>query len=114
MRKAKAPLPTSVRVGALDYAVKVWNKQAADNTGAYGLCDRSSCTILVRTDVPEQKVAEVLLHEITHAAYDGLGLNTKQVRDEEEIVNSLGYIHLQVLRDNPHLTAYINGVFGNG
>lgn len=103
--------PENVRVGALDYKVKRWTPQAAENTRALGLCDRDTCTILIKEGMAPQKEAEVLIHEVFHAAWDGAGLNLDEYPSEERTVNGLGYTWLQVLRDNPELFAYVNSVF---
>ena len=103
--------PARVRVGALDYTVRYWSPQASDNTRAIGLCDRSTCTILIRSGMVPQKEAEVLIHEIFHAAWDGAGLAMEDDHPEERVVNALGYQWLQILRDNPNLFDYVLRVF---
>lgn len=104
-------LPASVRVGALDYAIKPWSQKAADNTRAYGMCDRATLVILIQEDLTPQKQAEVLLHEILHACYDNAGLNMEPTLEEERVVNGMGYQLLQVIRDNPKLMVFLQAVF---
>lgn len=111
VKSDRPPYPTTIRVGAMDYTVKPWDPRAAHNTGALGMCDRCSNTILLMTGMVPQKEAEVLLHEVVHAAYDGSGLNTNHERSEEQIVNVLGYMWLQLIRDNPALMEYLQAVF---
>jgi hypothetical protein len=105
-------LPASVRVGPFDYKVKLWSALAADNAGAYGMCDLHRTTILIREDMSETRVAEVLLHEVFHAAYEIAGLKVdKDDITEERFVNSMGYQMVQVWRDNPDLIRFMEEVF---
>lgn len=99
-------LPKSVRVGPLVYTIKRWSHMAGDNSEAYGLCDRTTCVILVREDLSPQKAAEVLWHEVLHAAYSGAGLTVGE-HFEERTVNALTYTTLQVIKDNPDLLVYL-------
>lgn len=109
--KAAPKLPARVRIGALDYTVKPWSPMAADNTSAYGMCDRSTCVILIREDLVPQKMAEVLVHEVLHACYHGAGLVIDEGISEERIVLALALQWVQVLRDNPALLSFILEVF---
>lgn len=105
-----AKRPATLRIGGLDYTVKEWNKQAAENAGCWGLCDRTTLTILVCEGLPPQREAEVLLHEVLHAAYDVGGLNAiAEHLSEERLVGVLTYQLIAVWRDNPQLVAYLEG-----
>lgn len=113
--KPKAPppaRPTSVRIGGLDYTIKSWEKRAADNSGAYGICDRETLVILIVDYLPPQREAEVLLHEVLHGAYDCGGLNAiREGLSEERTVGVLTHQLVAIWRDNPQLVAYLEGVF---
>lgn len=99
-------LPKAVRVGPLVYTIKEWGAFAGDNAQAYGLCDRTTCVILVRSDLSPQKQAETLWHEVLHAAYHGAGLTVGE-HFEERTVNALTFTTLQVIKDNPDLLVYL-------
>lgn len=98
--------PLSVRVGVFDFTVKPWDKRAADNTGAYGLCDKGSLTILIQQDMPIQQEAQILLHELFHACYFAGGLRDTE-GDEERLVAIMSFQVAGVVRDNPDLMAYL-------
>ena len=99
-------LPKSVRVGPLVYTIKRWSPMASSNAEAYGICDRTTCVILVREDLSPQKAAETLWHEVLHAAYHGAGLTVGE-HFEERTVNALTFTTLQVIKDNPDLLVYL-------
>lgn len=103
--------PATVRIGAFTWAIKDWEARAADNSRAYGMCDKGTHTILIQEGMRPQKEAEVLLHEVFHAIYDVSGLGLMDNMPEEPIVNMLGYHMLQVIRDNPNLMAYLAACF---
>ncbi|WP_269929964.1 hypothetical protein [Aminobacter sp. HY435] len=105
-------MPATVRVGGLDYTIKPWNRMAADNTGAYGMCDRSTLVILIQEGLTPQWEAHVLVHEVLHAAYAAAGMTAIHEHvSEERLVGALSYQLIQVWRDNPDLVAYIEAVF---
>jgi hypothetical protein len=105
-------MPTVVRVCGLDFRVKLWDNKAADNTGAYGLCDKGTLTILIQEDLNVQQEARVLLHEVLHACHMCGGLREAPADDEEErIVDIFTYQLVTVVRDNPQFIKYLQDAF---
>lgn len=100
-------LPKHIKVGPFDYRVKLWKKVPADNARSYGMCDRTTTTILIRKGMSPSREREVVLHEVVHAAYDVSGLTCKDDCPEEMVVNDLSFCLLSVLRENPKLVAYL-------
>ena len=103
--------PKAVRIGAFTWAIKDWEARAADNSRAWGMCDKATHTILISGGLKPQREAEVLLHEVFHAIYDVSGMGLMDNMPEEPVVNMLGFHMLQVIRDNPHLMAYLAACF---
>lgn len=98
-------LPTSVRVGCFDYAIEEWSPHLAATAQRLAECDRDNLVIRVRSDLPRQRIAEAVLHEILHAAFDA---GACEVGDEERIVGVLGGMLAQVWRDNPEIVSYLS------
>ncbi len=104
-----ANMPRTIRVGPFDYTVKQWSGMASSNAGNWGLCDRCTLTILVAEGLHPMREAEVLLHEVLHAAYDTGHAGATE--GEEAMVSTLGYQLSQVIRDNPDLMRYFEEVY---
>jgi hypothetical protein len=104
-------LPTSVRVGPFDFEVKPWPAADAAQRDAYGEIDRTALVIRVRTDLPRQRIAETLLHEIYHAIWM-VGAIDSLVPGEENIVGKLTTCTVQLVRDNPALMAWFMMMIG--
>jgi len=100
-----APFPTTLRIGYRDYRVEVWPALTATSNERYAECDRVAQVIRVRDDLPKQFKAECLLHETLHAVYDMAGISEND--NEERVVTHMSTHLAQVIRDNPHLLAYL-------
>lgn len=115
MTKQPSPpkMPETIRVCGLDYTIKVWDRLAADNAGAYGLCDKGNLTILVQEGLKSQQEARVLLHEVIHACFMSGGLReiSDSHKQEEQVVDILAYQLVTVIRDNPGFVAYMQEAF---
>lgn len=98
-------MPTSLRVGYVDYAVEDWPAAQANSSERFAECDRMNLVIRLRTDLPKTMVAQLLLHETLHAAFDMGDLNGADT--EEKIVTVLSLQLSQIVRDNPELVAYL-------
>lgn len=98
-------LPTSVRIGPFDFAVEDWDPRFASSAARFGECDKQQNIIRVRTDMPPQRIAEVLLHEINHAIWEVGACD--ELADEERVISAISMVWCQVWRDNPSLIACI-------
>ena len=103
----RAHRPAAIKVGPFVYRVKDWDQRAANNSEAWGMCDKATHTILLDQSMGPQKMREVLLHEINHAIYNAVGLNIHDEISEERIVLAMTYQQLAVMRDNPDLVAWL-------
>lgn len=103
-----AQMPETIRVGYLDYVVEAWPSSLASTSDRIGECDRQNSIIRIRDDLPPQKTAEVLLHEVLHAAYD---MGCISGEDEEKIVSIFGHQLTQIWRDNPQFVAFMESTF---
>lgn len=103
-----ARLPDTIRVGYLDYTIEAWSAAHATTADRIGECDRQNSIIRVRDDLPPQKTAEVLLHEVLHAAYD---MGCVGGEDEEKTVSIFGRQLTQIWRDNPQFVAFMESTF---
>ncbi len=99
----KVTVPAAVIVGPHVYRIaatrKAERKLTAD--GNLGMCDTTTSTILVMPGQSPTQLADTLLHEIIHAAFDQTPLRQGNTGTEEEIVSALTPILLGVLRNNP-------------
>ena len=101
-----AELPKSIRVGYRDYTVEEWPANLASVSNRWGECDRRNLGIRIQQDLLPAMRAEVLLHEVIHAAYEMGALDEKD--GEERIACVLGNQLTQVWRDNPELIAFMS------
>lgn len=111
--------PATVAVGAHVYEVLVGvdavNALSIDQRKAMNAhTDLDALVIHVRGDLPHTRNAEVLLHEIIHAALDAAGLTDPSgpLGDsdgdlEEQVVVGLAPVLLAVVRNNPALIGYL-------
>lgn len=101
----RQPFPTTIRIGYSDFEIVDWNSKEASSAGRYGECDKANAVIRVDTTYGSIKAASTLLHEILHGCFDVAGID--EADSEERTVTQLSNILTQVLRDNPHLVAYL-------
>lgn len=101
--------PRTIRVGPLDWTIKPWDARAANNSAAYGMCDKGTLTILIQEDLPIQWEQHVVLHELLHAMHSTGGVR-ELVSDgnlEEGTVSIFTYQLQGLMRDNPELMDYL-------
>jgi hypothetical protein len=103
-------LPSKVRVGYRDFAITTWAPAEAYVRERAAECDKFNLIIRVRADLPPSVMAECLLHEVIHAAYEMAALERND--DEERVVTGLTNQLSQIWRDNPELVAYLSRAFG--
>ena len=74
-----------------------------------GFIDVDYLTIHVKSSLPYQKKAVIILHEILHGMLMHTGLNLKEKDDEmyEHIVESLSHSLFALIRSNPKLIEYL-------
>lgn len=107
-------IPTSVRIGPHAYTVRTDHDtgKLLHDEGSRG--DSRPAVHLIRLDVdrPHTAIAETLLHEVLHCAWDQTSMRTSaNLNDHEEaIITALAPLLLGALRDNPDLVEYLTAV----
>lgn len=102
-------LPSRVRIGHLDIAVRVVSRGEAERMGAPAWFDNDALEICIREDLPAPVAGECFVHESLHALFfasDNHGLTDEQ---EERAVRALSPFLLMALRDNPQVFAALIG-----
>ncbi len=99
-----ADFPASIRIGYRDYDVVELPAREGEGEGIYGRHSAFLNRIEVRADVKPFERADTLLHEVLHGVWQMADLPKK---DEERCVTLISRGLTQVIRDNPHLIAYL-------
>lgn len=92
-------IPESIRIGGVEYAVKLGDNLRIGNNLCYGLIEYEKSEIwLSTTDKTEhQQRCITLLHEILHGIRNHAGLC---IENEEDVVDMFAKGLYQVLQDN--------------
>jgi len=102
----------SVSVGPIRYDV-VYDEAAIDKQGREdrdvlsGFTDLLKQRILIRPGMGADRTAEIVLHEVLHAAADLGHLFGEDGAAEEDAVRRLAPILLDIMRRNPVLVDYL-------
>lgn len=96
-------VPSIVKIGAVDYTIILDNKFDDE----YGSCLPHMQEIVICKNQTAQSAADTMLHEIMHAIWNESGLFMMKRPDEETIVRTMSTWVRMVLRDNPHVAAFI-------
>lgn len=87
-----------IKVGGMVYDVEFKELDSTDGV-QLGWCDYAKSKIEINNhNVSEQKQKQTVIHEMTHAIMHESGVGFGD--DEERVVNHIGLILHQVLRDN--------------
>ena len=98
--------PTNVRVGPFNYRIEYPAEMPSVNADLEGLSDHRNHLILVHISQSEDKMREVLWHEIDHCIQYTYGMGGADMDGEcQALVRGMG--GLQVLRDNPGLVTWL-------
>jgi hypothetical protein len=107
------PLPTSIDVGPLTYAITddVLSHKLAEHeskSALYGKCDHMALVISLNPDQAPGQARGTLLHESLHAviAVSGVKIGSDE---EEALVSAIEMPLLALLRDNPVWVAFLTG-----
>ena len=96
-------VPSSVRVGPIDYEVIVIPNLSTSDRGVSldGQIKYATCKISLDEGLVDQMRVQVLWHEILHAILNQASLDLG--RDQEKVCDVVAYGVVQVLMDNPEL-----------
>lgn len=97
-----------IKIGGIYYRVLLIDDLRDGNIKLDGCRKYAESEILIEKTLGEQASAQTLFHEILHDFY------TQSGRDaDEDTIDSLSFLLLQLLRDNPRLIELIVNL-GNG
>lgn len=113
VQRMHPPAPRSVIVGPFRYTIsrnRAAIAAAAKERGEEleGCLQAHKLLLLVSPDMPEERQAEAMLHELLHAICDATGLTVPLGhKAEERVVAAMSPALLDMLRRNPKLVAYL-------
>jgi hypothetical protein len=88
-------IPAEVNIAGLNYKVKEVDGLAEQ----HGLCGQivyARCLISLDSSLPADKKEQVFVHELVHGIFEQAGYGEQ----DEDMVNRLGIVLYQVLKDN--------------
>ena len=97
--------PSSIKIFGQKYKVKYDLPQGESDI--LGMCDQATSTISIQPHLQEDKMAGVLMHEITHACIDESVMSGRKRFNVEEVCDIVGYHVLVVLKDNPRVLEWL-------
>jgi hypothetical protein len=92
--------PTSIKIGALDYAIEWQDGNWMAASERFGECSFTQQVIRINGTMPAHRVATTFLHEVTHAVLAHFGVHDEK-QDDEDIATMIGTGLTMVWRDNP-------------
>lgn len=101
-----------LKIGARTFTVRALTDLEYAEDARLGFTDANSGIIALRSKVPADLQAEVLIHETIHAAIFAYGLTFPS--QEEPVANTLGAALAQVIRDNPAFVKSIQAAQQDG
>lgn len=103
------PMPTEIRIGPFVHQVKPMDLIKSVSLNRIGEYDTLNLSIEILEQMPAQRKAETLLHELFHGLWHVTGLRNDEDggEREEHSVTMLSMAMAQVIRDNPLFVAYM-------
>ena len=96
-------IPKKIKIRAFVYTVTE-NQDVANEGNVFGSTHLRRQKIFIEPSETQQKKEHTFIHEIIHAVWNQIGLNTRVNKDnpklEEEIIDGLSHGLYQVLKDN--------------
>jgi hypothetical protein len=105
MAKTTSDLPTKVKVGFADYAIRPFEHLEGQSRERYGECSHARSLINIDVNHGTRKQAKTLLHEIMHAVAAIWDYSDHDKEEDAVQLFSLGIA--TVWRDNPEVFAWI-------
>ena len=102
---SEPPLPKSIKIGWVTYAIEEWSVPGSVGADRYGECSHTENIIRVAFCYGTQQAASTLLHEIMHAIY--ALWNIKDQDEEERTVKTMAHGLSTVWLDNPAVLDWI-------
>ena len=86
-----------IKIGGMEYQVKEVKFGESNGEVTLGECRFETAEILINENLSDDRKEQTIIHEMVHAMLFEAGSNEY---DNEELVNQLGLIMYQVLKDN--------------
>lgn len=99
--------PTVIKINGQKYRVKYDLPVQGTEANALGETIQATSTIRIQPHLQEDKMARVLMHEITHAVIDESVMSGRLRFNVEEVCDIVGYHILSVLKDNPAVLEWL-------
>ncbi|GKT04508.1 hypothetical protein [Furfurilactobacillus entadae] len=91
-------VPSVVNVMGIKYKVRYEDVPVADGITVWGYTEFDQALIVLKRDMAKQKIAQTFIHELTHAMIHEMG--DDEHSNDETIVNPLGNVIYQVMKEN--------------
>lgn len=95
--------PRTLKIFGQKYFVK-YNLRSKELNG---LTDSNNNTIHLRSDLPEDKLFRIFMHEVTHAVIEETPLCTRKRFNIEEVCDMVGFHFIDTLKANPILVDWL-------
>lgn len=95
-------LPTYIVIDGIEYRIVRAKLEAEDGEFCAG-----TLRIRINENLPRPYERTILLHEITHACFEHAGSPGGSMLSEETVACLVSRRLLPILRDNPHVLAYL-------
>lgn len=96
-------LPKVIKILYRDYKVVPYTAQEASTDGNLGVFKPDQALMKVDQQWGSKKQANILLHELLHAIFYEMAIDTKSAQSEESVILPLANGFSAVMRDNPGL-----------
>lgn len=104
-KNMKTELPTKVTVCGQDYSLSLMSAVMCDMGNCSGFVSHEALTIHIKQGLPAQKLAEVIVHELTHCIL--YAFHSQNEEDEESQVDRTARGFACLMRDNPELFEFL-------
>lgn len=106
-KTAKIKVPSSIKIGYLDYTVLPISAEHAELRNIEGELRHTKQLIEYDESLPLPIAANTILHECLHAIIIMQGITFEESETEEKLVNSLANGLSSLFKDNPDLCCFI-------
>jgi len=99
--------PDAFRLRGRDWTIEVKDDFVTE-AEADGMCLKHQQRVILTSEIRGQYAAEVLTHELLHAAWSASSLDASEAKEHEElIVSTLAPSVLDLIIQNPKIIAYL-------
>lgn len=104
---ATAALPSTIRIGAFDWKIDLWDANQAAGQQRWGEASTTEMRISVLGDMPSPRRAlDVFMHEVSHAILTTFHVDSENV-SIESVCCAFGSGLTMLFRDNPWLPGWL-------